>query len=276
LNDWGLTRDRSLVERLRIPTNKCTIPSTAIVTPPPTVTPPSPRDATPSVDDRTYLNLLLEPGITRDPITATHTLAYLGEPCSIALLGQESFPEEIGYAAPVSSISVTARLEKLDRIEVEILIRKGALMLPPKPLCDELIESYFKWIHPIVPILNRARFMRQYRDPDNPPSLLLLQAVILAASRVSDNAQLTDSNGSTATASCTFYKRAKALYDANFETDRVTVVQSLILIGWHWEGVDDVVKNIYYWGRVAIIIEASTPHISAAPTRGCGNASGGR
>lgn len=229
----------------------------------------------PSVDDRSYINLLAEPGISREPVTATHKLAYLGEPCSIALLGQESFPEQIGYTAPVNNTPLSDRLEKLDRIEVEILIRKGALMLPPKPLCDDLINSYFKWIHPIIPILNRARFMRQYRDRDNPPSLLLLQAVILAASRVSNNPLLTDSNGSTVTASCTFYKRAKALYDANFETDRVTVVQSLILIGWHWDGVDDVVKNVYYWGRVAIIIAQDTgmhrsveaSHLSSADKR---------
>lgn len=28
----------------------------------------------------------------------------------------------------------------------------------------------------------------------------------------------------------TFYKRAKALYDANYEDDRVTIVQALILM----------------------------------------------
>lgn len=33
----------------------------------------------------------------------------------------------------------------------------------------------------------------------------------------------------------TFYKRAKALYDANYEDDRVTIVQALILMGWYWE-----------------------------------------
>jgi hypothetical protein len=34
----------------------------------------------------------------------------------------------------------------------------------------------------------------------------------------------------------TFYKRAKALYDANYEDDRVTIVQALVLLGWYWEG----------------------------------------
>ncbi|KAG8410989.1 Transcriptional activator of fatty acid utilization [Metarhizium acridum] len=228
------------------------------MTPLPTQAPSTPKDSMPSFDDRTYMNLLVEPGISREPVTATHRLAYLGESCSVALLGHEDFPEQLGYSSANNSIPISNRLEKLDRIEVEILIRKGALMLPPKSLCDDLVDSYFEWIHPVVPILNKARFMRQYCDRNNPPSLLLLQAVILAASRVSNNPLLTDSNGSTVPASCTFYKRARALYDANFETDRVTVVQSLILIGWHWDGADHVVKNMYYWGRVAIIVAQDT------------------
>lgn len=78
--------------------------------------------------------------------------------------------------------------------------------------------------------------MRRYRDPKNPPSLLLLQSVLLAGSRVCDNPQLKDASGSTTPAAMTFYKRAKALYDANYEDDRVTIVQSLVLMGWYWEG----------------------------------------
>jgi hypothetical protein len=75
--------------------------------------------------------------------------------------------------------------------------------------------------------------MRRYRDAKNPPSLLLLQAILLAGSRVCNNPQLMDANGSTTPAAMTFYKRAKALYDANYEDDRVTIVQSLILMGWY-------------------------------------------
>lgn len=78
--------------------------------------------------------------------------------------------------------------------------------------------------------------MRRYRDPKNPPSLLLLQSVLLAGSRVCQNPQLMDVTGSTTPAAMTFYKRAKALYDANYEDDRVTIVQSLVLMGWYWEG----------------------------------------
>ncbi|RAL66611.1 hypothetical protein DID88_006301 [Monilinia fructigena] len=63
-----------------------------------------------------------------------------------------------------------------------------------------------------------------------------------------------DANGSTTPAALTFYKRAKALYDANYEDDRITIVQALVLMGWYWEGPEDVTKNVFYWSRVATIV----------------------
>jgi len=98
------------------------------------------------------------------------------------------------------------RVNELDNMEIEILHQRGAFLLPPRALCDELVEAYFKWVAPVVPVINRSRFMRQYRDPKNPPSLLLLQAILLAGSRVCSNPQLMDSSGSTTPAAMTFYK----------------------------------------------------------------------
>jgi hypothetical protein len=160
----------------------------------------------------------------------------------------------VHYPLPENVRGSRARLTELDQIEIDILHQRGAFLLPPRALCDELIDSYFRWVHPIVPVINRTRFMRQYRDAKNPPSLLLLQAILLAGSRVCTNPQLMDANGSTTPAALTFYKRAKALYDANYEDDRVTIVQSLLLMGWYWEGPEDVTKNVFYWTRVAIIV----------------------
>ena len=37
-----------------------------------------------------------------------------------------------------------------------------------------------------------------------------------------------------------YFKRARMLYEANYETDPVTLVQSLILMGWYWEALDGV------------------------------------
>ncbi|KAG6043524.1 Cutinase transcription factor 1 alpha [Claviceps sp. LM77 group G4] len=208
------------------------------------------------VDSGTYLNLVMKPKFTRAPITEAGRVAFLGESSNLTLLvhDRQGSSDVVHYPLPENVRGSRARLTELDNVEIEILHQRGAFLLPPRSLCDELIEAYFRWVHPIMPVINRCRFMRQYRDPKNPPSLLLLQAVLLAGSRVCTNAQLMDANGSTTPAALTFYKRAKALYDANYEDDRVTIVQSLLLMGWYWEGPEDVTKNVFYWSRVATIV----------------------
>ncbi|GIC94826.1 CeGAL family transcription factor [Aspergillus udagawae] len=198
----------------------------------------------------------MKPKFARAPIKEAGRVAYLGESSNLSLLVQDRHgtTDVVHYPLPPNIRGSRARLTDLDNLELDILHQRGAFLLPPKPLCDELVEAYFKWVAPIVPIVNRSRFMRQYRDPKNPPSLLLLQAILLAGSRVCTNPQLMDANGSTTPAAMTFYKRAKALYDANYEDDRVTIVQALVLLGWYWEGPEDVTKNVFYWTRVAMVV----------------------
>lgn len=180
----------------------------------------------------------MKPRFSRAPIKDPGRVAHLGESSNLSLLVQDRHgsTDVVHYPLPANVKGSRARLTDLDNLEIDILHQRGAFLLPPKSLCDELVEAYFKWVAPIVPIVNRSRFMRQYRDPRNPPSLLLLQAILLAGSKVCYNPQLMDANGSTTPAAMTFYKRAKALYDANYEDDRVTIVQALVLLGWYWEG----------------------------------------
>ncbi|KAI1775205.1 fungal-specific transcription factor domain-containing protein [Hypoxylon cercidicola] len=208
------------------------------------------------VDNDTFVNLVMKPKFTRAPITEAGRVAFLGESSNLTLLvhDRQGASDVVHYPLPENVRGSRARMTELDNIEIDILHQRGAFLLPPRSLCDELIDSYFKWVHPIVPVINKTRFMRLYRDPKDPPSLLLLQAVLLAGSRVCNNPQLMDANGSTTPAALTFYKRAKALYDANYEDDRVTIVQALLLMGWYWEGPEDVTKNVFYWSRVATIV----------------------
>lgn len=121
---------------------------------------------------------------------------------------------------------------KMNPEEMDILAKRGALQLPPRNLCEELIDAYFKWVAPVIPIINKSWFMQRWHDLDNQPPLLLMQAILLAGSRVCTTAMLLDANGSPIPAATIFYKRAKALYDADYEEDRVVIVQALILLGW--------------------------------------------
>ena len=172
----------------------------------------------------------MKPKFARAPIKEAGRVAYLGESSNLSLLGHDRHgtADVVHYPLPDTIKGIRARMTETDNVEIEILHQRGAFLLPPRALCDELVDAFFKWVAPVVPVINRSRFMRRYGDNKNPPSLLLLQAILLAGSRVCSNTQLMDANGSTTPAAMTFYKRAKALYDANYEDDRVTIVQALV------------------------------------------------
>lgn len=141
---------------------------------------------------------------------------------------------------------------KLDSVELEILKLRGAFLLPSYELSLDLINSYFEHVHPLMPCINRTEFMKKFNDPNDSPSLMVLQAVLLMGCRVSENPLLYDADGSKDLASITLFRRAKALYETNFESDPVSIIQTLILIGSYWEGPEDVTKNSFYWNRVAV------------------------
>ena len=193
----------------------------------------------------------------------------MGETSNLSLIVPEKYgtSDVVHYPLPDTVKGSRDGMTELDNIEIEILHQRGAFLLPPRALCDELVDSFFQWVAPVVPVINKSRFMARYRDTKNPPSLLLLQAILLAGSRVCTNKQLMDGNGSTTPAAMTFYKRAKALYDANYEDDRITIVQALMLMGWYWEGPEDVTKNVFYWTRVATVVaQGSGMHRSVEDT----------
>ena len=206
-----------------------------------------------SIDMDLYAKYL-KPGIRQAPIKEPGRVAYLGESSNFPLLLDNSSArtEVVHYQLPESYRDSRVKLAKLDKVEMESLHRKGALSLPPWRLCDDLVESFFIWVAPIVPVINRGRFMKQYQDPSNPPSLLLLQAIFLAGSRVCTNAHLLDSDREHS--ALTFYKRAKALYDAGYEDDRIIIIQALILMGWYWEKSGDGIGNVFYWNGLATTI----------------------
>ena len=189
--------------------------------------------------DATSLNSYVQfirPNAARAPVKGIGLIAYLGESSNLSLLLHQLHGAASVLHYPLTDGVAESKLRHLDEVEMGILHQRGAFLLPSRALCDELIESYFAWVAPIVPIINRSQFMRQYRDPKNPPSLLLMHALLLASTRVSTSAGIVDENGTTMAAAKTFYTRAKALLDAKYEDDQITLVQALVLMGWYWEG----------------------------------------
>ncbi|MCJ1292104.1 Transcriptional activator of fatty acid utilization [Xylographa carneopallida] len=125
-----------------------------------------------------------------------------------------------------------------DDASVAELDQKGALDLPDVSVRDELVGAFFQWVDPLVPIVRKSDFLQYYQDPSKGLSLLLLQAVLAAGSTVCKSPFRKIEKEPCAYDPAIYFERARLLYEANYEKDPVTLVQSLILMGWYWEGLN--------------------------------------
>jgi hypothetical protein len=199
---------------------------------------------------------LIKPEVAERPIDNAGRVFYLAEMTNMSVLIHDYHDPapKVHYQLPLDWETRALVPSRMDDMELEILRIRGALSLPPQELCDQLVNAFFTWVAPIVPIINQRSFMKRYRDPKNPPSMLLMQTILLAGSRVCTTELSMEWNGSSIPSATLFYQRAKALYDADYEKDRVTMVQALVLMGWYWEDPGKVTKNVFYWNGLAVSI----------------------
>jgi transcriptional regulatory protein AMDR len=126
-------------------------------------------------------------------------------------------------------------------------ILREAFVLPDKSLADELVDAYFAKINPGYPIVDEESFMGQYRrkDPDDPPPLLVLQAILLVGAHVSRE------GAERKALKALFFRRAKMLLDGRLEKNRDMVVQAALLLTWHSDGTEDIGANAWFWVGIA-------------------------
>lgn len=120
--------------------------------------------------------------------------------------------------------------------------------LPAHEVRDELVESFFNKIHPGFPIVDEWEFRSQYKSADNPPPLLLFQAILLAGAHISEHPNIVSQRSQVKKV---IFRRAKALFDLHYENDRMHAVQAALLFMFYLEGADDICSNVYYWAGVA-------------------------
>ena len=138
--------------------------------------------------------------------------------------------------------------------DLAYLNQRGAFMIPETSLRNELLRCYAQFVHPYLPLLNLQDFLAtvEKNDASSSLSLLLFQAVMFAATGFIDMRYLlAQGYDSRKAARRAFFQRAKLLYDFDYETDRVTVVQSVLLMTYWYEAPDDT-KDIWHWLGIAV------------------------
>ena len=168
--------------------------------------------------------------------------------------------------------------------DIEYLDKKGALTVPETPLRNELLRSYAQFVHPFLPVLDLKEFLTpiEQNDVNNPISLLLFQAVMFAGTAYIDMRFLQAAGFETRKAARkAFWQRVRLLYDFDYESDRIALVQALLImtywyetpmtrktLGIGWESV--------FPSRIRLAcIETRQTRICHSLSKDCGNVSGG-
>ncbi|OGM50589.1 Zn(II)2Cys6 transcription factor [Aspergillus bombycis] len=126
----------------------------------------------------------------------------------------------------------------------------GAFSYPPKDTCAILLSAYFTWFHPCFPILDRLAAQQSYVRGDI--SHLLLQSMLFIGVSLCTDEDFARTEFSVRyRAKFLFYSRAKAIYDADWESNKTTKLQSLFLLS-SWRGGPSEERDTRFWLGVAI------------------------
>ncbi|KAL4902502.1 hypothetical protein BDW74DRAFT_157919 [Aspergillus multicolor] len=154
-----------------------------------------------------------------------------------------------GIVLPDYIRGLPTRLQKED---IDYLAMKGALTVPDVTLRNELLKAYIHYVHTYMPLLDLEDFLQTIAKSQGRMSLLLFQAVMFAGTAFIDLKHLQAAGyPSRKSARKAFFQRARLLYDFDYEVDRISLVQSLLLMTYWYETPDDQ-KDTWHWMGVSL------------------------
>ncbi|KAB8206026.1 fungal-specific transcription factor domain-containing protein [Aspergillus parasiticus] len=200
-----------------------------------------------------------------DVTSVSHQTVFLGESSPLTCVIDEGrrSPEKgpanamqntrLHYPIPERLDANSTRDEALRahrRKVEEQLNADGAFSYPPKDTCAILLRAYFTWFHPCFPILDRLAVKQSY-DRGDISHLLLQSMLFIGVSLCTDEDFACTEFSVRYRAKFLFYSRAKAIYDADWESNKTTKLQSLFLLS-SWRGGPSEERDTRFWLGVAI------------------------
>lgn len=154
--------------------------------------------------------------------------------------------------------STPAWVAKRRRIQMQFLQAAGALTFPSAVTVDSLLDAYFRWFHPCFAVVDEADTRQKQRAGTLSPLLLQAMLFIGAIHATGDDADITQRQ------KYIYYNRCKDLYDADYERDKVTIIQSVFLMSF-WRSGPFLEKDTRHWLATAIsLAQSKAMHRSAA------------
>ncbi|UKZ70210.1 uncharacterized protein TrAtP1_011204 [Trichoderma atroviride] len=169
-------------------------------------------------------------------------------PQSLSLLGDAEASAQLPpFVRPLPS--------KISPEDVRYLHAKGALSIPCLSLQNALLRAYIEFVHPYMPLMDLVPFLstiNRYDGSEGQISLFLYHAVMFSATAFVDMRHLREAGYATRKAARKgFFLKTRLLYDFDYESDRLVLVQGLLLMTYWYETPDDQ-KDTWHWMGVAI------------------------
>lgn len=193
---------------------------------------------------------------------------FLGESTTLRYVPEAKLPEHSG---PSPSHSIKLRHSVPNAVKAEALVppweierrrarinflrSQGAFSFPAPEIVEGLLQAYFRWFHPCFAIVDEMDIWEHYKQ--NTISPLLLQAMLFIGILHCEEPLVTTLGlGSRHQAKYMFYNHAKDIYDAEYETKKITVIQSLFLMSF-WRAGALLEKDTRHWLGSAITLAQS-------------------
>ncbi|OBT63629.1 hypothetical protein VE03_07326 [Pseudogymnoascus sp. 23342-1-I1] len=203
-------------------------------------------------------------GITGD--LRASRIESLSPPPMATIIDSEIAPRDLSHGfLPAYIQPLPTCMESEDMMH---LWKKGATVIPETAFRNELLRSYIEFVHPYMPLLDVHEFLRivdEGTGENGRVSLLLFQAVMFAGVAFADRSYLTAAGYPTRrSARKAFYLKTRALYDFDYESDGVIIVQALLLMSF-WLETPDGQKDTWHWIGAAIA-SANAIGLHCSPT----------
>ncbi|KAK5174817.1 uncharacterized protein LTR77_001900 [Saxophila tyrrhenica] len=129
--------------------------------------------------------------------------------------------------------------------DMNCLLSKKAFDYPDRAAYNALISTFLDIVFPLYPIINRDEFIKQYEN-DSLPWLLLQSSCFVAATFCPESILHRAGYTGRRQARFSFYRKAKALFDTGYESNKIVILQSVFMLSF-WGGAPNTYWNFYTW-----------------------------
>ncbi|KAG8631735.1 hypothetical protein KVT40_000875 [Elsinoe batatas] len=149
--------------------------------------------------------------------------------------------------------------------DIQFLRAKGAFTPPSSAGLEVLIQAFMDRVYPLYPIVDPQEFLMQHKT-NTLPWILLHSVCYITATFCTDATISAAGYPDRKAARVSFQTKAKALFDIGYDSNKVVLLQSALMLSF-WGGGPNSFWNFYSWLSAGVTIaETLGMHRSFART----------